>query len=160
MTATLAAELRRSPDVDLSRVDVSRLVQSMLRVVPRNVESNELANRVGPFYDTAGLTSWLVVTRQALEKRIAAGKLLACVTSDRVRLYPVWQFTDSGKLLPGLAEVLAALRQGTVDGWTIAAWLTTPVEELDGAAMEWLKDRRDPAPVIELARHDAEAWAA
>jgi hypothetical protein len=160
LSATLAAELRRNADVDLTNVSVPKLVQSLLRVIPRKADSNELAHRIGPFYDTAGLKNWLGVSRQALEKRISAGKLIACVTSDRVRLYPVWQFMDSGALQPGLPEVLAALRKGTEDGWIVAAWLTTPTEELEGTAIEWLTKRHDPAPVIELAHHDAAAWAA
>ncbi|KRE81427.1 hypothetical protein ASG86_12930 [Arthrobacter sp. Soil764] len=119
-----------------------------------------MADRVGPFYDTTGLKNWLGVSRQALEKKLGAGKLLGCLTSDRVRLYPVWQFTESGSLLPGLSDVLVELKHGTEDGWIIAAWLTTPVEELGGTAAEWLTARRDPAPVIELAHDDAAAWAA
>lgn len=148
----------RAAHADLESVDIGNLVRSMMRVVPN--KSNELADQVGPFYDTAGLTTWLDKSRQAIDKQVQSGKLLACMTSDRVRLYPVWQFTESGDLLPGLRDVLAALHAGTHDGWTQAVWLLTPTEELDGSALKWLKARHDPAPVVELAREDAAVWAA
>lgn len=160
VTDTLADALRREPGLDLSELNVPRLVQSMLRLVPRAKESNVLAEQIGPFYDTPGLVTWLKVSRQALDKKIRAGKLLACMTSDKVRLYPTWQFTESGALLAGLPETLATLHQGTTDGWVIAAWMTTPVEELNGTAVKWLTEGRDARAVLQLAHHDAAVWAA
>jgi small subunit ribosomal protein S19 len=152
-------EAFRHPDVDLSGVDPERLAKSLIRLVPRKTKS-DLAERTGPFYDTATLTSWLGITRQALNKRVHAGKLVGCMTSDRVQLYPVWQFTDTGDLLPGLDDLLAVLWRGTHDGWTIALWLVTQVEELGGqSAVEWLRDGNELGPVYETARHDAAAWA-
>jgi hypothetical protein len=152
-------EALRAAHADLRSVDVSRLVSSMMRVVPGRSESNELADRIGPFYDTGGLTTWLGKSRQAIDKQVHAGKLLACLATDRVRLYPTWQFTENGELIPGLRDVLGALHTGTQDGWTQAIWLLTPTPELDGTALEWLTSRRDPSPVIEMARDDAAVWA-
>lgn len=148
----------RAAHADLESVDIGNLVRTMMRVVPN--KNNELADRVGPFYDTLGLTTWLDKSRQAIDKQVHSGKLLACMTSDRMRLYPVWQFTEDGELIPGLREVLAVLHSGTHDGWTKAVWLLTPTDELDGSALDWLKARHDIAPVIDLAREDAAAWAA
>jgi small subunit ribosomal protein S19 len=153
-------EAFRHPDVDLTGVDPEGLARSLVRLVPRKTKS-DLAERTGPFYDTATLTSWLGITRQALNKRVHAGRLIGCMTSDRVQLYPVWQFTDGGDLLPGLADVLAVLWSGTHDGWTIALWLVTQVEELGGqSTVEWLIDGKELGPVLETARHDTAAWAA
>ena len=47
----------------------------------------------------------LHITRQAVDKRRKAGKLLAVDLGRRGYFYPVWQFTDSGAL-PGLEEIL------------------------------------------------------
>lgn len=52
----------------------------------------------------------LHVSRQAVDKRRLAGKLLAVETGRRGYRYPVWQFVDSG-VLPGLEETLALLAE-------------------------------------------------
>ncbi len=51
----------------------------------------------------------LGITRQAVDKRRQAGRLLAVSTGRRGYLYPSWQFTPDGVLL-GLEPVLALLR--------------------------------------------------
>jgi hypothetical protein len=48
------------------------------------------------------------ISRQAVEKRRQAGKLVALATGRHGYRYPVWQFSDSG-MLPGLEEVLGVL---------------------------------------------------
>ncbi|WP_051441978.1 hypothetical protein, partial [Arthrobacter sp. H14] len=137
VTETLAKEMLRL-GLDLSDVDTLRLVRSLLHALPRS-DSSELADLTGPFYDTNAMISWLGISRQALEKKVRSGKLLACMTSDRVRLYPVWQFTDFGDTLPHFVDVLSVLSQGTKDGWTIALWMVTKVDQLSGkSAVEWL----------------------
>lgn len=50
----------------------------------------------------------LGITRQAVEKRRRAGKLIAVNTGRHGYRYPVWQFTESGTL-PGLEDVLGVL---------------------------------------------------
>jgi len=50
----------------------------------------------------------LGISRQAVEKRRRAGKLLALSTGGHGYRYPVWQFDESG-VLPGLDDVLKAL---------------------------------------------------
>jgi hypothetical protein len=50
----------------------------------------------------------LGITRQAVEKRRAAGHLLGLNTGRHGHRYPAWQFTSSG-VLPGLQDVLRAL---------------------------------------------------
>jgi hypothetical protein len=48
------------------------------------------------------------ISRQGVEKRRQAGKLVALTTGRHGYRYPVWQFSDSGTL-PGLEEVLGVL---------------------------------------------------
>lgn len=50
----------------------------------------------------------LGITRQAVDKRRRAGKLLAIAVNGRGLRYPAWQ-VHSGQLLGGLEDVLAAL---------------------------------------------------
>ncbi|WP_104132317.1 hypothetical protein [Cryobacterium sp. M91] len=89
---------------------------------------------VGPFYDTAGLSRWLGVSRQAIHKRI--GKtLLAVHTEKNDILYPAFQFTEDGDTLPHLMDAARTLSTGLADEWSIAMWLNTPVDDLDGRSI-------------------------
>ena len=105
----------------------------------------------GPFYDTTGLTKWLGVSRQALADRVRRGSLLACRTGEGHLVYPAWQFGRDGSLRDGLAPVLRAF--AGVDGWAVAAWLTTPAPALrDMSALDWLVVAGDDrAAVVALA---------
>ncbi|MCC3276199.1 hypothetical protein LJ753_09990 [Arthrobacter sp. zg-Y20] len=157
LTDALYKELVEA-DIDMKTFDSKRLARAMMRLVP--LRSSTLADRVGPFYDTAAMSEWLGITRQALDKKVKTGKLIGLMTSDRKRFYPEWQFTAEGELIPYLPEVLAELRNGTSDEWMIALWMRSPKEALkDESAAEWLVKRNDPEAVLELARHDAAAWA-
>ena len=60
----------------------------------------------------------LGISRQAVDKKRRGGQLLALPVGPRQR-YPVWQFKD-GAILPGLANVLAALP--TSSPWVKAAF--------------------------------------
>ncbi|WP_051299335.1 hypothetical protein [Arthrobacter castelli] len=147
----------------LREVNVKVLAESLARGLPADDETNQLLNKVGPYYDTRGLQEWLRLSRQALRKRAKAHKLLACKTDDNVLLYPVWQFLDDGSVLPHLDEVLTILASGSPEApWSWGAWLTAVVDdELDGkSAAQWLRDGYDPESVKALAREDAASWAA
>lgn len=71
----------------------------------------------------------LGVTRQAVDKRRRAGRLLALPIGFSRYAYPVWQFGPSG-MLPGFEEVLAEL--SSVDPWTRAAFFLGENTYLDG----------------------------
>lgn len=152
-------ELLVGEHADLTGFDPKEVANATFRLLSHR--PNLLAEKVGPFYDTKTLAGWLQITRQALEKRARANRVLCCVSADGVRAYPVWQFTDAGTLIRGLDEVLPALAQGHQDGWTHALWLTTPDEDLDGvSAITWLGDGGPVEVVVTQARHDAARWAA
>jgi len=115
--------------------------------------------QVGPFYDTAGLTGLLGVSKQAVADRVRRGTLLAVTTSDGRVVYPAWQLRGR-TVLPGLARVLAVLTPAAGDAWTVAAWLTTPAADLEGMTpARWLRDREEPERVVALARSSALRWA-
>ncbi len=85
----------------------------------------------------------LNITRQAVDKRRRAGRLLALSTGRRGCAYPAWQFGPEG-VLPGFEEVLAAL---TVRGpWTQAAFFLGGNLYLDGET-----------PLAELRRRNVAA---
>lgn len=124
--------------------------------------ASALVQKGGPFYDVAGLATWLGLPYREIHERREAGTLLGCSTAEGELIYPVWQFQDNGELLPGLSSILEVLSRGIGDGWTWALWLQTAVsDELDGkSAAEWLRDGGDVEPVLQLAANDAAVWAA
>lgn len=130
----LHALLRKIMTVDL--VAVERAGGSMDAVVDRMLASipgaNVLDDRVGPFYDTAGLKAWFGISKQALDQQARAGHVLCLLSADGFRLYPSFQFDDRGARLPRLNDVLAGLDPEQDDPWGDAVWLNAPADELDG----------------------------
>jgi len=132
------------------------LANRMLAAVPWAHPWDE---QIGPFYDTAGLTGYLGVSKQALADRVARRRLLAVSVDGRV-LYPARQF-EGRQLIPGLADTLTEFRDIPVDGWVIAAWLTTPAAALDDTTpLAWLKERRPVVAARALAAAHAARWKA
>lgn len=136
--------------------DPVELASRMLAAVPW---AHPWDAQIGPFYDTAGLTRYLGVSKQALADRVARRRLLAVMVDGRM-LYPARQFAGR-QLIPGLADTLAEFHGVPVDGWAIAAWLTTPAAALDGTTpLEWLTERRPAGAARTLAAEHAARWQA
>jgi len=155
----LADKLSDTADADIRQLgEPEQIAERMASLVPR---PSPLDAAVGPFYDTAALTGWLAVSRQALNGRVRHRTLLACPAEDGQLFYPVWQFTDRGNTIPHLAEVLGILARGTADSWSWALWLTARVRgELSGKpAWQWLADGGDAERILAAARADAARWA-
>ncbi len=68
----------------------------------------DMLNVDGPPMAVTEVAQHINITRQAVDKRRQAGKLLAVSFGTRNFSYPRWQFTNTG-ILPGLQEVLHAL---------------------------------------------------
>lgn len=150
-----ASEAQLRPEVFGDPEDIA---EAMVAALPLGHVFDEVS---GPFYDTASLSRWLRISRQALHQRVARHAILACPLDDGGVVYPTWQFLDSGATIPSLAEVLAALAEGTDDAWMIALWMRAPSEDLDGdAPSDWLRTGRDRRPVIAMAHEVASGWAA
>jgi hypothetical protein len=84
----------------------------------------------------------LGITRQAVDKRRRADKLIGLSTGRRGYAYPLWQFGPAG-VIPGLEDALAEL--SVRDPWARAAFFlsgdphldgSTPLEELRHGAVE------------------------
>jgi hypothetical protein len=93
--------LRREDPLAAARVRGLRLREELLNAEGGAIGASETAAR-------------LHITRQAVDKRRRAGKLLAVELGRRRWLYPTWQVQD-GQVLPGLEEVLSDL--STHDPW-------------------------------------------
>lgn len=154
VVSAMARRLQSVSDEDLARIDPQQIAERAAALIPIPHPYAQL----GPFYPTSAVVKWLGLTRQALDQRVRARKMLGCPTSDGgQRVYPVWQFTDGGQVIPQLAEVLDALHEGIDDPWTWATWLAAPVPgRFDGMpAHRWLAEGRDAEPVLIEARRTA-----
>ncbi|GAA2730823.1 hypothetical protein GCM10009867_03080 [Pedococcus aerophilus] len=142
--------------------DVEELAERMMAALPT---VHPLDQPLGPFYDTAGLVSWLGISRQALFDRVRRGTVLACRTADGHLVYPSLQFGRNGAVRPGVVEAVGAFTRRGVDGWSIGAWLTTPTPVFGGqSAIDHLVLHRSSAAAVravaDRAASDAAAWAA
>lgn len=154
--AKLAA---RGVTVDgLSHADLERAADALIAALP---QIDPAAAAIGPFYDTAGLTAWLGISRQALHARVARRRMLAVTTTDTPprTLYPAWQFTGTGDTLAGVGEALDALAPAGWSDLTTALWFAGPTEELGGmSAAQWLQAGHPADVVVDAARRDISAW--
>ncbi|KSU54849.1 hypothetical protein AS029_07845 [Microbacterium enclense] len=81
-------------------------------------------------------------------------EVLAGAEHDGRIVYPRWQVTDDGRLLPGLAAVVEAA--GDMDARTLQAIMENVDEELDGLApAEWLARGKPVGPVVQILE---ESW--
>ncbi|MDR1712297.1 MAG: hypothetical protein LBR58_10685 [Propionibacteriaceae bacterium] len=149
----LRAELRGR---DLKAVGpLDAVVTRMVASIP---EASRWSQTVGPVYTTRGLSKWLGISRQAIHQFVQQKSILRLTTADGVAVYPAFQFDDSGRRLPGLREVVAALASGVDDAWTWAAWLNA---QLPGQSTMAQRLRSgDLAAVLAEARADAQSWIA
>lgn len=129
------------------------------RAVSALPQESRLAKDAGPFYDTPSLARWLGITRQALNNRVNKGQMLMCLTSDRQRVYPTWQFNSDGKVLPGISDVIVTFREVGLDGWTVAKWLNVDNPDLNGRKASRLLADGKVDEVVTAARRDVERMA-
>lgn len=99
----------------------------------------------------------LGVTRQAVAKARAEGRLLGLSTGRGTYWYPSWQFDRAGPL-PGLRAVREAL--GEDDPWTLTAFVVAPNSYLDGDVPLAALRRGDVEAVVRAARAYGEHGAA
>jgi len=90
----------------------------------------------GGAYDLAQVEDLLAISRQAIDRKVKDGALLAVPGPANRRRYPAVQFTRDG-LLPGLKQVFGAL--GSDSPWYRLNWLVNPDPRLGG---------RTPAEVL------------
>ncbi len=96
----------------------------------RGVESRERILRAeGGILNAREVADRLGISRQAVEKRRNAGKLLAVTLRGSLVGYPAWQFTDDG-VLSGLDEVLSEFHD--VSSWTQLVFFLSENSLLDG----------------------------
>lgn len=87
--------------------------------------------RAGGAYDLEQVRTLMQgVSRQAVDKRVQEGSLLAVPGPSNRRSYPTLQFNRDGTIVEGLKAVCAALP--TSNPWTILNFLARPDDRLQG----------------------------
>ncbi len=80
-------------------------------------------------------------SRQAVDNRRKAGKLLAVEAGRRGFLFPVWQFSSNGGMLPGFEATLGELRESGLDPWMSLIFFLDPSPGLGGrTALQAVRD--------------------
>ncbi|MBP2293239.1 hypothetical protein [Azospirillum rugosum] len=112
----------------------------------------DLLERAGGALGVNAVATLLGITRQAVDKRRRAHRLIA-IPQGQDYAYPAAQFVEGG-LVPGLDRALAGMP--IQDPWMRLEWLLTGDDELDGASpLEALKAGRTDDVVANAAGHAA-----
>jgi hypothetical protein len=115
---------------------------SEIMTQPEMLSSDEMAHRLG-------------VTRDTVNCRREAGRLLALSGAKRGFRYPAWQLDQYGKPVVGLERVLAAAG----DAWSAYRWLTNTHPELDNrSGLDALRKGQE-SDLLALIEHKGETFA-
>jgi Fe2+ or Zn2+ uptake regulation protein len=109
---------------------------------PEMLSSDEMAHRLG-------------VTRDTVNRRREAGRLLALSGAERGFRYPAWQLDQHGKPIVGLERVLTAAG----DAWSAYRWLTAMHPELDHCSGLDALRKGQEHDLLALIEHRGETFA-
>lgn len=148
----LRLSLLRTKRRELSDRTISeavRLVTSVTRPQPH------LSDQIGPVCSTADLSNLLGVSRQAINKAVQEGRLLAVRTGRGDWRYPTWQIEGAGGLVANLSAPLQRLHQ-RVPSMVAAIWFLTENHLLEGITpAAWLQQHRALPPLLAAAERFA-----
>jgi len=113
--------------------------------------------RAGGTFSSEEVAEMIGLSRQAVDKRRSANRLLALTQGKRGYGYPRFQFED-GKTLKGLEQVLDRLK--TLDPWMQLIFFATPNEHLKGTTPIEALRLGNSELVVEAARGYGEQGAA
>ncbi len=120
MLRILEAPEMAVPDTDIAAIEAARA---------RGVEArNQLVHAEGGSWPVEKVARYLGLTRQAVDKRRKANKLIGLGLGRHGYLYPSWQFGKNGTL-PGLEDALQELRRH--DPWAQVIFMLSPNDRLD-----------------------------
>lgn len=140
---------------DQAASEALRRLDPLAGAIARGAEAKaRLAEQAGGLLSAEAVGRMLGITRAAVDKRRATGKLLAVrVRSDWH--YPACQFRD-GEALPGIPGILAGLDEAT--GWSVLAFLLAEDDALGGRTpLALLRDNGIEAIRRLLAAREADA---
>lgn len=154
-------QLASRPAVEADADTIADTVAELLAALPEF--DGPWGPAIGPVYRTDQIRALLGdVSRQALSDRVKRHTLLALKTRDGVTVYPAWQFSE-GQVLPGLPEVLKVFvpdeHGEIVDAWTLASWLRTRLDELEGDSVSGRLRAGEHQQALGAARSAAARWS-
>lgn len=151
---TLLARALERPEAIAALRHEDPLAEARLRGITMR---ERLLQAEGGTFTAEQVAKHLRMTRQAVDKRRRAGRLVAFSAGRRGYLYPVWQFGADGTL-PGLEQALAQL--AVRDPWMQAAFFLSSDPRLsDRSPLEMLREGKVEA-VCRAARGYGEHSAA
>jgi len=115
------------------------------------------AAHVGDRWDTARVTEFLGITRQAVYKKVRCRSVLG-IPGRGTTWFPTWQFDPVARHVRSVvAQVLDVFHTADkhLGPMPIAAWATTEQPELGTTPAAWISAGRDPEQVLVAARHAA-----
>ena len=119
ITVELTPEQRSMADKTVIRRDTrSRALLRRKEITQHKIETVGGAFTLGQVCQVMGC-----VSRQAIERRVREGRLLAVPGPSNRRVYPAVQFGSDGEVVPGIKEVLHALPM--VNHWEVLKFLVT-----------------------------------
>ena len=126
--------LTKSDPLALAKLRGLKLKQQLLEAEGGCSNSEEIAEILG-------------VSRQAINQRRQRGKLIGLPRGKGKYLYPLWQFTDTGKTLRGLETVLEHLQK--FDPWMQITFFLNPNVRLENKTpLEMLRREKVESVII------------
>lgn len=162
-TRTLSQSASASTDLSavLASLEDMAVVEKLIQKYPalttariRGIEARQqILTAEGGTWTVAQVAKHLHLTRQAVDQRRRAGRILALPVGRHGYLYPAWQFSPEG-MLPRLEPVLKALDPH--DAWGKVVFLLSPHPDLsDKTPVQTLRAGK-AAAVLEVAEAFAE----
>jgi uncharacterized protein (DUF2384 family) len=109
---------------------------------------------IGPLLGSAQVRELLGVSRQRVDERLRTRHLIGMRDRGGRWRFPAFQFED-GQPNQKLVRVYWKLVDAPLDGWSAAAWLTSPEDLLDSRSpVQHLRSGGDPAVIDRLADAD------
>lgn len=121
MLRILEAPEMAAPAIDTATIDAARAAGIEAR--------DQLLTAQGGSWPVERVAKYLGLTRQAVDKRRRANKLIGLAVGRHGYLYPSWQFSRNGTV-PRLEDVLGALHRH--DPWSQVIFMLSPNDRLDG----------------------------
>lgn len=161
MFRRILEQLADVPDEQLRYSEAETPEQAADRFVSTRRVLNEWDEAVGPFYDTAGLTSWLQKKHRMNIKHMVDRREVLAVKAGRTLMYPTFQFSRDGQPLPDLPRVLSVLEQHLPNPWDQALWLNSRFTDDNGETVTAADQLRGGHgdDVVLLAEEDTYRWA-
>lgn len=129
--------LTKSDPLALAKLRGLKLKQQLIEAEGGCGNSEEIAEILG-------------VSRQAINQRRQRGKLIGLPRGKGKYLYPLWQFTDTGKTLRGLETVLEQLQE--FDPWMQITFFLNPNVRLENKTpLEMLRMEKVEPVIISAA---------